>query len=301
MSRTVAVAGATGNLGGRIVAALRREGATVWALVRPTADEQKLAALEATGATVGKVDLAQADDLKAALRGADVVVSALQGLREVIVGTQTDLLNAAVASGVRRFIPSDYAADFTKTAGEPNRNFDMRRDFAAIADTAPIEVVSVLNGMFMDILAYGMPLFDLRNHSVTHWGDPDQTLDFTTMDDTAAVTAQAALAENPGRTVRVAGDQLSPRQLAALGSDLTGTSFQLVTAGSIADLGGIIEQARAADPEAETQEFPRFQQLQYLRNMFSGKAKLAPVDNAAYPGVAWTRVRDLVAGMLARG
>jgi nucleoside-diphosphate-sugar epimerase len=237
--------------------------------------------------------------LQAALKGADVVVSALQGLRDVIVTTQTDLLNAAVAAGVKRFIPSDYAADFTKTAAEPNRNFDMRREFAAIVDAAPIEAVSVLNGMFMDLLAYGMPLFDLRAHSVTYWGERDQMLDLTTMDDTAAATAQAALDPAAPRYVRVAGDQISPAGLAALGTELTGAPFELVRAGSIDELSRLIETTRAADPSGENEEFPRWQQLQYIRNMMSGKAKLEPVDNARFPAMEWTGVRDLVTGMLA--
>lgn len=300
MTSTIALAGATGNLGGRIAKALWLQGAEVWALVRPNTAEDKLAALIASGCTVVKVDLADPEQLQAALKGADTVVSALQGLSDVIVGTQSDLLNAAVAVGVRRFIPSDYAADFTKTADEPNRNFDMRRDFGTVLDAATIEAVSVLNGMFMDLLAYGMPLFDLKKKSVSYWGDPDQMLDLTTMDDTAAVTALAALDPQSPRYVRVAGDQISASGLAALGSELTGTKFELVRAGSIDDLSRAIETTRAADPGGENEEFPRWQQMQYIRNMMSGKAKLDPVDNARFPSIHWTSVRDLATGLLAR-
>ncbi|MET3897793.1 nucleoside-diphosphate-sugar epimerase [Devosia sp. UYZn731] len=299
MTSTIALAGATGNLGLRIAKALRHQDAEVWALVRPQTGEDKLAALIESGCTVVKVDLANPEQLRAALKGADGVISALQGLRDVIVDTQTDLLNAAVAVGVKRFIPSDYAADFTKTADEPNRNFDMRREFGTVLDAAPIEAVSVLNGMFMDLLAYGMPLFDLRKHSVSYWGDADQLLDLTTMDDTAAVTALAALDPQAPRYVRVAGDQISAAGLAALGGELTGTEFDLVRAGSIAELSQAIDKTRAADPGGENEEFPRWQQMQYIRNMMSGKAKLDPVDNARFPSIAWTTVRDFATGMLA--
>jgi hypothetical protein len=47
-------------------------------------------------------------------RGAGCVVSALAGLRPVIVDTQSRLLEAAVAAGVKRLIPSDSSIDFTK-------------------------------------------------------------------------------------------------------------------------------------------------------------------------------------------
>ncbi|MGV8955187.1 MAG: aromatic alcohol reductase [Cypionkella sp.] len=300
MSAIIAVAGATGNLGFRIVNALIRESAEVWALVRPETADDRIAKLEAGGAKVVKVDLSHADDLKTALSGAATVVSALQGLRPVIIDTQTALLQAAIAAGVSRFIPSDYAADFTKTAGEANRNFELRRDFHAVLAQSPIAWTSVLNGMFMDLLAYGMPMFDLKGRTVTYWGDPDQRLDFTTMDDTAAATARVALDQDAPPIVRVAGDQLSPKDLAALGSDLTGLPFQLIRAGSIAELGAAIEQVRVAHPGAEGEEFPRWQQMQYTRNMFSGRAKLDPVDNARFPDIKWTRVRDLAERLLAR-
>ena len=60
---------------------------------------------------------------------ASCVVSALQGLRDVIVETQTVLLDAAIKAEVPRFIPSDYSIDFTKFPPGENRNLDLRRDF----------------------------------------------------------------------------------------------------------------------------------------------------------------------------
>lgn len=301
MTASVLVAGATGNLGLRIVRALQREGADVWALARAQSDPETLATLETLGVKVVRADLGNEDDLVASLRGADVVVSALNGLRPVIVDGQSALLAAAVKAGVKRFIPSDYAADFTRTAGEENRNFDLRREFAAIADAAPIEVVSVLNGMFTDLLAWGNPLLDLRKQSTTYWGEADQVLDFTTMVDTAAVTAQAALMPQAQRWIRVAGDSLDATALAQVGTELTGQTFALNRAGSIAELSAAIEATRAADPGGENEEFPRWQQMQYIRNMSSGKAQLTPLDNAKFPNVRWLTVRDVVAQIMAGG
>jgi len=44
------------------------------------------------------------------------VVSALAGLRDVIVETQAALLDAAIKARVPRFIPSDFSIDFTTRA-----------------------------------------------------------------------------------------------------------------------------------------------------------------------------------------
>lgn len=57
-----------------------------------------------------------------------------------------------MAGGVPRFIRPDYAADFTRTQPGDNRNFNLRREFVARIDTAPIRATSVLRGAFMDML-----------------------------------------------------------------------------------------------------------------------------------------------------
>lgn len=69
------------------------------------------------------------EELTTALIGVSVVVSALQGLRDVIIDTQSNVLQAAVDAGVPRFIPSDYSVDYTALTEGENRNFDLRRVF----------------------------------------------------------------------------------------------------------------------------------------------------------------------------
>ena len=56
MTKTIAVAGATGELGKRVVHALLARGASVQALVRGTSDHQKVAALQSAGATIVVLD-----------------------------------------------------------------------------------------------------------------------------------------------------------------------------------------------------------------------------------------------------
>lgn len=84
------------------------------ALVRVGSTSARVADLRQQGATIVEVDYNNASELTAACAGGACVVSALSGLADVIVDVQTALLNAAVAAGVPRFIPSDFAIDFTK-------------------------------------------------------------------------------------------------------------------------------------------------------------------------------------------
>jgi uncharacterized protein YbjT (DUF2867 family) len=62
------------------------------------------------------------------LHGADVVVSAVQGGREVIVDGQINLLRAAAAAGVSRMIPSDFSVDLHRLDYGDNLFLDMRKE-----------------------------------------------------------------------------------------------------------------------------------------------------------------------------
>ncbi|MBA3908090.1 MAG: NmrA family NAD(P)-binding protein, partial [Pseudonocardiales bacterium] len=148
----VLLAGGTGDLGGRIARALVAREAPVHAFVRSQSSPEALDDLRKLGVTVVPVDLSDLDAVTRACQGASCVVSALSGLRDVILDRQTVLLDAAVRAGVPRFISSDYCADYTKTEPGHNRNFDLRREFAGRADRAPIRVTSIFNGAFMDML-----------------------------------------------------------------------------------------------------------------------------------------------------
>jgi len=295
MAMTIVVAGATGNLGGLIVSALLERGAHVCALVRAGTGSDKLAKLEQPGVKIAKADMSNVSELTRACAGASCVVSALQGLRDVIVDAQSVLLNAAIAAGVPRFIPSDFSADFTKLSAGENRNFDLRRTFHERLDKASIAATSILNGAFSELLTSRMPLLDFDAKRVGYWENADQRLDFTTMDNTAAFTAAAALDPSAPRILRIAGDQISARELATVAEEVTKSKFRLDRSGSLDELAALIERFRAADPESEKAVFPSWQGMQYMHNMFSGRAKLEPLDNGRYPNMQWTSAREVIA------
>jgi hypothetical protein len=78
-----------------------------------------------------------------------------------------------------------------------------------------------------------------------------------------------------------------------LAGEVTGREFRLFRAGGLGMLGAIIALARTVAP-AKRDVFPAWQGMQYMRNMFDGRAKLAPLDNDRYPGIRWTTARDVL-------
>ena len=289
----IVLAGAGGDLGDRIAKALVGQGASVRALVRAGAPADKLAGLSALGTIPMTVDYDDPASLKQACKGAACVVSVLNGLEPIILGAQGRLLDAAVATGVPRFIPSDFSLDFTKTRPGDNRNMDLRRAFMERLERAPIHATSILNGAFADLLAGDAPIVLHRPRKVLYWGSADQVFDFTTKDDVARYTALAVLDEATPRWLRIAGDVVSPRALAAIMTTLSGQRFGLWRAGGIGLLGAIIRMVRALSPHSEA-PFPVWQGMQYLRDMSSGRGKLEPLDNDRYGVLPWTSTTDVL-------
>jgi nucleoside-diphosphate-sugar epimerase len=293
MKKIILVAGGTGNLGERIINALHDRGAEVHAVVRSGSDPKKTDKLEKLGVKVFKVNMSSVEEVSTACTGASCVVSALAGLRDVIIDIQKTLLDAAIAAGVPRFIPSDYSLDFTKFSPGENRNLDLRREFHEYLDKASISATTVFNGAFAHLLTDQMPLILFKQKRVLYWGNADHRMGFTTFEDTAVFTANAALDPTTPRFLHIAGDQISPRDIKDVLIDVTGKKFRLFHAGGLGMLSMMIKIVRAIAP-AEKELYPAWQGMQYMRNMIDERSDLATTDNDRYPGMRWTTVKDLL-------
>jgi hypothetical protein len=59
-------------------------------------------------------------------------------------------------------------------------------------------------------------------------------------------------------------------------------------------LRGLITVARAVAP-GKGELYPAWQGMQYMHNMLEGRGKLVPLDNDRYPGIRWTKAREVLA------
>lgn len=159
MVQVVAVAGGTGGVGAYISRGLAgRPEFQVRILAQKSAADSKdakevakaatVAELKALGASIHEVDYKQASTLEAALKGADVVVSALSG--PLLVDGQLALIEAARKSGtVRRFIPSEYGLDNEKHASA-HFFFGLKAKVRAAIVAAGLEFTGLQTGPFDD-------------------------------------------------------------------------------------------------------------------------------------------------------
>ncbi|WP_150306606.1 NmrA family NAD(P)-binding protein [Planctomonas psychrotolerans] len=289
----ILLAGATGDFGHRIARELLARNATVRALTRPGTDSHAVERLRAFGVAVVETDYADGNGLREAMRDVDCVVSAVNGLEPVILTAQTQLLDAAVAAGVPRFIPSDYSIDYTTIQDGSNRNLQLRRDFRIRLDAAPIRATSVLIGAFADMLTGVAPIILFGRRRVLYWRSATQGMDFTTKDDAASFIAEAALDVEAPRFLRIAGDTVSARDLTALMTDVSGTRFRATFAGGIRLLRLMARIGRGLSKE-KGDAFPAWQGMQYLANMYSGDGKFHALDNDRYGIRRWASARDVL-------
>jgi uncharacterized protein YbjT (DUF2867 family) len=293
MRKIIVVAGATGNLGGKIIKALLALDVEVRAIVRLETDIKKVKDLEQTGVQVFQVDTSNKSEISKHCIGAHCLVSALAGLKETVIETQKIFLDAAVEANVQKFIPSDYSSDFTNLKEGQNRNLDFRRKFHEHLDKSPIKATTIFNGPFMDLLTTDMPLILFKQKWILCWGNANQILEFTTTNNVAEFTAAAAIDDNTPRYLRIAGDKLSCNDFVKLLTELTRKQYKIFRPGGINLLNFLIKMTRFFSP-SEKELYPAWQGMQYMRDIMEGRIIFQKYDNDRYSSIKWTSVKEFL-------
>ena len=172
---SIVLFGATGDLGSRVAKHLQSLHADVRYVVRRGSADRLKPNLPVGSGQVVEVDDLSGSSLQEACRGGSVVISTVSGLEPVVLDFQTRLIRAAAAVGVPRFIPSDFAVDYRRVPPGDNRNLNLLEKFRKTADEVPgIQVTSILNGAFMDMLTGVAPFILYPINRILCWGDRNQ-------------------------------------------------------------------------------------------------------------------------------
>ncbi|KEF55878.1 uncharacterized protein A1O9_07458 [Exophiala aquamarina CBS 119918] len=177
--KSVAVAGASGNLGPHIVKALVTAGLQVTVLTRskkPGTYDSSVKAVE--------VDFTSVESLTAALQGIDGLVSTVTA---TAIENQTILIDAAIAAGVKRVIPSEFGSCTIspKVADLPmySSMFKIKRYLEEQATAGKLTWTVLACGAFIDMVFAYPVLLDFANHKVTLYDKGDNRISSTSMDD----------------------------------------------------------------------------------------------------------------------
>ncbi|RMZ88288.1 hypothetical protein DV736_g4473, partial [Chaetothyriales sp. CBS 134916] len=230
MTIRVAVAGATGNLGPHIVNALLAANYPITILTRHgSTNTSKIP--NSANITIKEVDFSSVDSLTAALEDVKVVVSALASES---IGAQSPLIDASIAAGVSRFLPSEFGSDTTnpKSAQLPVFKYkvETQRYLEAKAKENPsFSYTLVLNGAFLDWGLRAGFFINLAKHSVTVFNGGDVKFSATKLESIgkAVVGVVEHLDETKNRAVYIQDALITQNQLIQYAKEIDGKEWDI--------------------------------------------------------------------------
>ena len=217
--KNVAIAGAAGSLGSVVFKQLVNSGKYNVRVLRRLGSQSKYP----PGTDVADVDFESVDSLKAALAGQDAVVATLA---TESIGAQKTLIDASIAAGVKRFLPSDFGSnlDNPKTRALPvyTQKVQIQDYLAEKAKTTGLTYTIVYNSAFLD---WGLEKGFILNTSdgkptIIDGGDlPFSATTLTTVGD-AVVAVLAHPEETKNRAVYIEDIKVTQNQLLAIAKKL---------------------------------------------------------------------------------
>ncbi|KAJ6029846.1 hypothetical protein N7460_010112 [Penicillium canescens] len=213
--RNIVLAGVSGNLGPAILSAVSSSPSiNVTVFTRPGSSPTV-----PSGVKTVEVNYDSVEDLTKNLNGQDAIVSTIPPTSAT---AQTNLIHAAVAAGVKRFLPRSLVyADKIK----------VQELLSSLAAEGKITYTVVYNGMFLDWgLQFGFPVNLRKKTAVLH--DGGERLYTTT---TLAGVGKAVVGilshpeETKNRVVRVGEAVTTIKELLALSQDIVGGEEWTIT------------------------------------------------------------------------
>ena len=228
--KKVALAGATGALGAPILQALLKAGFNVTALTRPTSTHEFPSNVE-----VRKVDYHDVESLRNALAGQEALISTIT---TSAIDQQKLLIDAAIAAGVQRIIPSEFGCDLENPKA---------RELPVYADKVELEqylqtqcrqrndgkttYTFVFNNAFLD---WGLDfkfLLDVPGRKMEICDGGDRPFTTTTLAQVAQGTVGVLqhLEQTANRSVRLHGTELTQNRLLEIAKRVVGDEGWEVT------------------------------------------------------------------------
>lgn len=222
--KNVIVVGAGGNVGVVLLDALLRESSFKVTVLSRQGSQSTFP----SGVQVIHADYDSEDSLAKAFEGQDVVISLVAS---AALRSQTKLIDAAIAAGVQRFIPSEFGSD---TVDPRNRaivslsidKFDVTKYLKS--NESKISWTSIITGPFFDWgLRVGFHGINYQTKTATLYDNGTARFSATNLHTVALAVIKSL--EKPELTknqyVYVAGIQTTQKELLAIAENITGTKW----------------------------------------------------------------------------
>lgn len=263
----VALAGATGNLGPAILKALLDAGFDVTVLSREGSTSADSLASH-PNQKIAKVNFDNVDSMTSALKGVEGLVS---NLSSSALLTQKPLIDAAIAAGVKRFLPSDFGSDLTVESNQSiplnTAKVEIHRYLVEQSGAHPeFSYTGVHTGPFFDwCLRYGL-YGNFTTHEVTLWDGGNTEFSTTTLTSVgkAVVGVFKNLEATKNQELRVADTTITQNELIDIVKGIDGAEWTTKTASTSEAYRAALEEIKKPQPNMEI-----FIYNQLYRIMFS--------------------------------
>lgn len=293
----VALVGATGNLGPAILKALLDADFEVTILSREGSTSTDSLASHPKQ-KICKVNFDNTDSITSALKGIEGVVS---NVSSSALLTQKPIVDAAIAAGVRRFLPSDFGSDLTFEANRSvplnTPKVEVHRYLVEKSKERPeFSYTGVHTGPFFDwCLRYGL-YGDLKTHDVTLWDGGNTKFSTTTLASVgkAVVGVFRNLEATKNQELRVADTTVTQRELIEIVKEFDGVEWTTKTASTGEAYQAALEEIKKPQPNMQI-----FIYNQLYRIMFSDEQGVSfegrlDNDKVGLPVMTKDQVKEVV-------
>ncbi|PTB38410.1 hypothetical protein M441DRAFT_147169 [Trichoderma asperellum CBS 433.97] len=306
----IAIAGGSGPVAREIIDALVATGKhDITILSRREASNNDVI----PGTAWRKVDYSNHSALVEALKGTHTLLSFVQLMRESGQDSQKQLIDAAVAAGVKRFAPSEYGSSGTAHmswyAGKEVAREYLRK---LNANGKVLEYTLFQPGLFLDYLAspfqtskYITPLDTIFNYescqAIVIDGYEDITITLTSAADTAAIIAKAIDYDGEWPEISgIQGNRATLSEIIKLGEKIRGRPFtvekvklEALKSGNV-NLAWRFEKRHSAISEEEAQYMSKQVVIGILLSSFEGGWDVSGELNQMFPDYKFTTMEDFL-------
>ncbi|KAK1478527.1 hypothetical protein CCUS01_04873 [Colletotrichum cuscutae] len=251
--RNIAIIGATGQMGSQIAKTLLQSGFNVTAIQR--SDSTKTVP---SGVKSVKLDLNDVSALTTAFQGQDAVISAAPD--PIVLENQKPWIDAAVAAGVKRIVPSEYSTnvDSPLAEGLPIVVDKVRARRYLIEKITENDDksswMSVNNGPFFElVLGFGGLGPNFRSKTAKYHNGGDNLIGTTKISDVAETIAKVLRDEGglykeaENKSLYIHSAAVSEKQLTKIAEKVTGQKFEVQNF----DVEEVYENAKAKFAEGD--------------------------------------------------
>ncbi|KAK6218372.1 hypothetical protein QIS74_06252 [Colletotrichum tabaci] len=226
------------------------------------------------------------------VQGTDVVICCYFGGSDLMNLGQKILIEACAKEGVPRYIPSDFAVDYTNIPdGEPfpKESTKIIKKYLLEKNVAGVHIL--VGGLMETFWSEYFEIYDANTGTASYWGTGQEKWDLTTFETAAAYTAALAVDKQAVGVFRFRGDCKSVFEIKEAYDKVNQSSLQLRRLGSLTDLYDTVKDIHRRDPSNLASWGPKA----FIYWCTNGVAHLGnELDNEKYSYIVPANVEDFL-------